>query len=50
MNKIKLTSLPCICADVFYGTEIIRQWIQYQSLILIKIIYALMKGIRLQII
>lgn len=24
MNKIKLTALPCICADVFYGTEIIR--------------------------
>ena len=24
MNKIKLTVLPCICADVFYGTEIIR--------------------------
>lgn len=84
MNKIKLTALPCICADVFYGTEIIRPggealnfaahashfkdidvtllgvvgkdkyaeaiWIQYQSLILIKTIYALMKGIKLQII
>ena len=24
MKKIKLTALPCICADVFYGTEIIR--------------------------
>ena len=24
MNKIKLTALPCICADVFYDTEIIR--------------------------
>ncbi len=24
MNKIKLTALPCICADVFYGTDIIR--------------------------
>src|SRR5574344_2623010 len=24
MNKIKLTALPCICADVFYGTEKIR--------------------------
>ena len=24
MNKIKLTALPCICADVFFGTEIIR--------------------------
>ena len=24
MKRIKLTALPCICADVFYGTEIIR--------------------------
>ena len=24
MNKIKLTALPCICADVFYGTDMIR--------------------------
>lgn len=24
MNKIKLTALPCICADVFDGTDIIR--------------------------
>lgn len=24
MKKIKLTALPCICADVFYGTDIIR--------------------------
>lgn len=24
MKKIKLTALPCLCADVFYGTDIIR--------------------------
>ncbi len=24
MNKIKLTALPCLCADVFDGTDIIR--------------------------
>lgn len=24
MNQIKLVALPCICADVFYGTDIIR--------------------------
>ena len=24
MKRIKLTALPCICADVFDGTDIIR--------------------------
>ena len=24
MKKVKLVALPCICADVFYGTDIIR--------------------------